>query len=104
MSTVSNIGNVARREYLVRVRTRSFVFGTLLLVVGVAAIAFLPLIIRQVDSVAATRVAVAAASTGRAEAILGELDAILNPNSFAMAIIAFVLFFFGSALLRTPVR
>ena len=34
MSTRSNIANVARREYLVRVRTRSFVLGTLLLVVG----------------------------------------------------------------------
>jgi ABC-2 type transport system permease protein len=83
MSTVTNIGNVARREYLVRVRTRSFVFGTLLLVAGVAVIAFLPLIIRQVDSIAATKIAIAAASTGRADAVIEELDAILNPATEA---------------------
>ena len=36
---------IARREFLVRVRTRSFVLGTLLLVVGVVAIAFVPVIV-----------------------------------------------------------
>ena len=35
MSTLSNILTVARREFIVRARTRSFVLGTVLLVVGV---------------------------------------------------------------------
>ena len=34
MSNVANIFTVARREYAVRVRTRSFIFGTVLLVLG----------------------------------------------------------------------
>jgi ABC-2 type transport system permease protein len=49
MSTISNIGAVARREFSVRVRTRSYIFATLLLIVGVAVIAFVPVIIRYVD-------------------------------------------------------
>ena len=88
MSTVSNIGNVARREYLVRVRSRSFKFGTLLLLVGVAVIAYLPLIIRQVDTVGVTKLAIAAESTGRGEAVVDQLDAILNPAIEATGVVA----------------
>jgi ABC-2 type transport system permease protein len=60
MNTITNIATVARREFEVRMRTRSFVFGTLLLVVGVLAIALLPVIVRYVDRQDATKVAVAA--------------------------------------------
>ena len=42
MNTWRNVGRVARREFGVRVRTRSFLFGTALLVLGVVAIALLP--------------------------------------------------------------
>ena len=43
-------------------RTRSFVFGTLLLVIGVLAIALLPVIVRYIDRQDATRVAVVASA------------------------------------------
>jgi ABC-2 type transport system permease protein len=58
MSTLTNIGAVARREYAVRVRTRSFTFATVLLVIGVAVIAFLPVIIRYIDRTDSQRIAV----------------------------------------------
>jgi len=54
----ANIVAVARREYLVRVRTRSFVFGTVLLVAGVIAIAMVPVIIRAIDQPSSQRIAV----------------------------------------------
>jgi ABC-2 type transport system permease protein len=49
MTNLGNVAAVARREYTTRVRTRSFVIGTLVLVVAVLAIALLPVIIRYVD-------------------------------------------------------
>ena len=58
MSTLANITAVARREYTTRIRTRSFVFATLLLIVGVAVIAFLPVIIRYFDQNVTEKVAV----------------------------------------------
>jgi ABC-2 type transport system permease protein len=79
MSTWSNIGTIARREYLVRVRTRTFGFGTALLVLGVAVIAFLPLIIRQLDSTGATRVAVATQAGVDAGDIASRLEVLLTP-------------------------
>ena len=81
MSTWSNILTVARREFLVRVRGRSFVFGTLLLVIGVVAIAYLPLIIRQVDQVDGTSIAVAADEDGLAEAAAVTIGAALNASA-----------------------
>ena len=60
MSNLANITTIARREYGVRVRTRSFIFGTALLVIGVVAIALLPVIIRYVDQIDQTQVAVSA--------------------------------------------
>ncbi len=58
MSDLGNITAVARREYTVRVRTRSFVIGTLLLLVGVLAIAFVPVIIQAIDQGGAQKIAV----------------------------------------------
>jgi ABC-2 type transport system permease protein len=49
MSGVSNIAAVARREFTIRIRTRSFLFGTLVLLVGVLAIAFAPIIVKAID-------------------------------------------------------
>ena len=49
MNSIANIVAVARREYLVRARTRSFVLGTLLLVVAVVAVALVPVIVRYFD-------------------------------------------------------
>ena len=58
MSTIPNVVAVARREFDVRIRARSFVFGTVLLVAGVAVIALLPVIVRYIDRSDATKVAV----------------------------------------------
>jgi ABC-2 type transport system permease protein len=83
MSTWSNILTIARREYVVRVRTRSFAIGTLLLVAGVALIAFVPLIIRQIDEGDTTRIAVAADEPGLAASAAASIAAMLNASSLA---------------------
>jgi ABC-2 type transport system permease protein len=58
MSTISNIYAVARREFITRARTRTFVLGTALLVVGVVAIALAPVIVRYIDRSDAQQVGV----------------------------------------------
>jgi ABC-2 type transport system permease protein len=58
MSTLSNIGAVARREYTVRIRTRSYVLASVLLVISVAVIAFVPVIIRYIDRSDSEKIAV----------------------------------------------
>ncbi len=58
MSTIANILAVARREFTVRVRTRTFLLGTAVLVLGVVAIAFVPVIVRYVDRTSTEKVAV----------------------------------------------
>jgi len=76
MSGIDNIIAIARREFTIRVRTRSFLLGTLLLVVGVMVIALLPVVISKIDSVDATKVTVVAsddALAGRAEATISTL-------------------------------
>jgi ABC-2 type transport system permease protein len=86
MSTWSNIFTIARREYVVRVRTRSFAIGTLLLVAGVALIAFLPLIIRQIDQGDTTKIAVAADEAGLAEGAAVSIASLLNASSAATGV------------------
>ena len=83
MSTWANIYTIARREYTVRVRTRSFAIGTLLLVAGVVLIAFLPLVIRQLDQVDATKIAVAADEPGLAGEAAASISVLLNSSSAA---------------------
>jgi ABC-2 type transport system permease protein len=58
MNALSNIIAVGRREYTVRIRTRSFLFGTLALLIGVLAIALAPIIIRAIDQSGQQRIAV----------------------------------------------
>ena len=58
MTSVRNIGAVARREYTVRVRTRSFLIGTVFLILAVLAIAFAPIIVRRIDQTYQQRIAV----------------------------------------------
>jgi ABC-2 type transport system permease protein len=86
MSTRANIVTIARREYMVRVRTRSFALGTLLLVAGVVLIAFLPLVIRQIDQGDTTKIAVAADEPGLAEGAAASISALLNASSTATGI------------------
>ena len=60
MSTRSNIAAVARREYTSRIGTRSFLIGTILLIVGVVAIALFPVIVRYIDRSDATTIGIVA--------------------------------------------
>jgi ABC-2 type transport system permease protein len=78
MSTIANIAAVARREFTVRVGTRSFVFGTALLILGVVVIALLPVIIRYVDRSDATKVAVVVAADDLATDPVATLTTLLN--------------------------
>jgi ABC-2 type transport system permease protein len=81
MSTRSNIVAIARREVSIRVGTRSYLLGTALLVVGVVAIAFLPMVIARIDSVDATRVAVVASEGPLAARAQATITALLNTTS-----------------------
>jgi ABC-2 type transport system permease protein len=78
MSTVANVVSIARREATVRVRTRSFILGTVLLVLGVVAIAMVPIIVQYIEGHATDRLAVyVGASDLRADPV-PTLDALLN--------------------------
>jgi ABC-2 type transport system permease protein len=58
MSTISNTWSITRREGSVRIRTRTFILGTILLVVGVVAIALVPVIVQYVEQGSNQRIAV----------------------------------------------
>jgi ABC-2 type transport system permease protein len=78
MSGLSNVLKVARREFTVRVRTRSFLFGTLLLVIGVVAMAFLPVIVRSIDRTDSAKVGVHLAASDLTTDPVATLSALLN--------------------------
>ncbi|HEY3335479.1 MAG TPA: ABC transporter permease [Candidatus Limnocylindrales bacterium] len=78
MNSLPNIRAIARRELTVRLRTRAFRFGTLVLLAGVLAIAFAPLIVRAIEGSTTERIAVVDAS-GLAADPVATLDAILAP-------------------------
>jgi ABC-2 type transport system permease protein len=80
MSTWTNIIAVARREFEVRVRTRSFVFGTVLLVIGVVAIALLPVIVQAVEGSSSTRVAVVAPTESLGQRASLTITSLLNTS------------------------
>jgi ABC-2 type transport system permease protein len=73
-----NMAIIARREFAVRVRTRSFKLGTALLVIGAVAIALLPVIVQSLDRLDHTRIAVAAESPQLATSAQLTLDQLLN--------------------------
>ncbi len=81
MSSTSNIVAIARREVSIRVRTRSFVIGTTLLVLGVVAIALLPVVISKIDSVNATKVAVVAPDEALAARATATISTLLNAGN-----------------------
>jgi ABC-2 type transport system permease protein len=58
MTALTNILAIARREFLVRARTRTFALGTAILVVAVVVVAMLPVIIRYVDRSSAEHIGV----------------------------------------------
>jgi ABC-2 type transport system permease protein len=79
MSNLANIVAIARREYLVRIRTRSFLIGTVLLVIGVSVIAFLPVITRYIDRNDSQKIAVYVAPDAMTGDPVATLTALLNP-------------------------
>lgn len=79
MSTLTNMGAIARREYTVRVRTRSFILGTALLILGVAAIAMLPVIVRYIDRTDSERIAVYVGPTDLTTDPVATVATVLNP-------------------------
>lgn len=80
MSTIGNIGAIARREYTVRARTRTFVIGTALLVLGVAVIAFLPVIVRAIEGTSGTKVAVVAPTEALGQRASMTITSLLNSS------------------------
>ena len=78
MTNIGNVAAVARREYTTRVRTRSFIAGTVLLVVGVVAIALLPVIVGLVDRNDTIRAAVHVSATDLATDPAATLSSLLN--------------------------
>ena len=81
MSSLGNIGAIARREYGVRIRTRSFLFGTLLLVLGVTVIALVPVIIRAVDRHDSQVIALHVGAADLATDPVATLTALLNASA-----------------------
>ena len=80
MRRSANIVAIARREFMIRVGTRSFMLGTALLVIGVVAMAFLPVLIGKIDSVDATKLAVAAPEATLAARAETTISTLLNPD------------------------
>lgn len=78
MSHISNIVLIARREVAVRIRTRTFLIGTLLLVAGVVLIAFLPVIIGHFDQTGSTKVAVVSEEPAVATRAQTTITSLLN--------------------------
>lgn len=81
MTNLGNIINVARREFTVRIRTRSFALGTVLLLVGVIAIALLPVIIRVVDRSDGERIGVHLTASDLPSDPVLTLSALLNATA-----------------------
>ncbi len=80
-SNATNIVLVARREYVERVRSRAFVFSTLLLVGLAVVVALIPLGVRLLDKATVTRVGVVADDPALAARAVAVMDAALNANA-----------------------
>jgi len=76
--TIGNIRLVAFREYAERVRSRAFVFSTLLLAGLAVMIALIPLGVRFVDQVTVTRIAVVAPDHSLGDRAVTVMDEFLN--------------------------
>ncbi len=75
---VGNVGLVARREYVERVRSRAFAFSTLLLVGLAVIVALIPLGVRLLDRVTVTRIGVVAQEPELARRAVSVMDSFLN--------------------------
>ena len=58
MTTVRNTMAIARREFLVRLRTRTFMFGTLILMLSAGIVGMIPVIVSYFDRTDSQKVAV----------------------------------------------
>jgi ABC-2 type transport system permease protein len=81
MNGLSNIVAVARREYTIRIRTRSFLFGTLALLLGVLAIAFAPIIVQAIDRSTQTTISVHVSTDVLSSDPVPTLTALLNAST-----------------------
>lgn len=73
-----NVAIVARREYLARIRTRTFLVATLVLVLVALALAFVPIVMRAADRGSTTRIGIVAADPALGAKTISLLDAIVN--------------------------
>jgi ABC-2 type transport system permease protein len=81
MSGTSNVVAVARREYTIRLRTRSFLFGTVVLLIGVLAIAFAPIIVKAIDQSSDQTIAVHVAATDLKSDPVATLSVLVNAST-----------------------
>lgn len=81
MSGIPNMLAIARREFLVRVRTRTFILGTALLVIAVVAVAMLPVIIRYVDRSSPQAIGVWVGTDDIASDPVADLERLLNASA-----------------------
>ena len=84
MTSIPNILTVARREFLIRARTRTFVLGTAILVIAVVVVALLPVIIRYVDRSSATEIGVWVGAEDIASDPVTDLQRLLNAPTGAL--------------------
>ena len=77
-SNGTNVGLVARREYIERVRSRAFVFSTLLLIGLAVVVALIPLGVRLLDRATVTQVGVVADDAALAARAVAVMDSALN--------------------------
>ncbi|MEO5965451.1 MAG: ABC transporter permease [Candidatus Limnocylindrales bacterium] len=75
---IGNAALVARREFIERVRSRAFVFSTLLLAGLAVVVALIPLGVRLVDRATVTRVAVVAPDNTLGDRAVQVMDGFLN--------------------------
>ena len=76
--SLRNAWLVARREFGERVRSRAFVFSTLLLAGLAVVVAMIPLGVRLADRATVSRIAVVASEPGLAVKAIGTMDGFLN--------------------------
>jgi ABC-2 type transport system permease protein len=78
MNDLPNILHVARRELLVRLRTRSFRYGTVALVIGIVLMSFAPVIVRWIEGSSTEQIAVWAEPRAATTDAGATLSALLN--------------------------
>jgi ABC-2 type transport system permease protein len=81
MNGLSNVIAVARREFTIRLRTRSFLVGTLVLLLGVLAIAFAPIIVKAIDGSSQTTISVHVSADALSADPIPTLTSLLNAST-----------------------